>query len=63
MMSGDEFYDDDVTSGVRIEKCRACDGDGWTAEHAPSCGGDCWEFGCPVQVQCSACGGSGEVEV
>ncbi len=40
-------------------KCKDCDGVGWTAEHAPRCLGDCENHGCPYQVQCETCQGTG----
>jgi hypothetical protein len=40
-------------------KCKNCDGVGWTAEHAPYCLGDCENHGCPYQVQCEKCQGTG----
>ena len=43
-------------------KCDACDGQGWTAKHYPHCDGNCYEWGCPAQVQCEKCNGTGEVD-
>jgi len=45
------------------QKCTACNGDGYTAEHG--CGGDdriCSHI-CPVQVQCETCKATGKVGV
>ena len=45
-----------------MSKCTDCNGDGYTAEHDPSdphihgCNG-----GCPIQVQCHYCEGTGEI--
>ena len=52
----------DDTYGLIGLVCPECNGDGWTAEHI--CDGDeraCTAL-CPVQVQCSVCGGSGYLE-
>lgn len=47
--------------------CPNCDGRGWTSgsAHADTCKGDCFQHGCPVQVQeqCFICGGDGRVDV
>ena len=51
---------------MKKEKCKICDGDGFTAEHDPTDTrpehyeqGDC--ITCPVQVQCENCQGTGEL--
>ena len=68
MMSGDELYDDEVTSGLLEQwaSCNGCDGSGWVIEsaHAPGCDGEC-TGACPVpvQIQCPSCGGAGQVRV
>ena len=41
-------------------KCKVCDGAGWYADHAPDCDGHC--HGCPIQVQCKDCEGTGSIE-
>jgi len=41
------------------KKCDACDGNGYTSQHAPHCNGNCEEWGCPYQVPCEKCKGSG----
>jgi DNA phosphorothioation-dependent restriction protein DptG len=45
------------------QKCTACSGDGYTAEHG--CGGDdrICSHTCPVQVQCETCKATGKVGV
>ena len=47
------------------EKCTACNGDGWYADHdSPSRHGEDGEcINCPIQVQCERCMGTGCVEV
>jgi hypothetical protein len=61
LYSGDEFYDDDVTSGTFDDEldCTWCGGDG-IEEDCPNpleCAGphDKWGNGCP----CGPCGGTG----
>lgn len=46
------------------EKCTACNGDGWYADHSPEehPNGDCCGA-CPIQVQCERCMGTGCVNV
>lgn len=52
-----------------MEPCLRCDGDGWYVDsesgHAPNCDCDTKMTTCPievqVQVECSACGGTGRV--
>jgi RecJ-like exonuclease len=41
--------------------CPDCEGVGWTAEHHPKCDGNCNYFGCPYQVQCEKCYGTGKL--
>lgn len=41
--------------------CETCGGTGSYAEHAEGCYGNCSKHGCPVQVQCRPCNGSGSV--
>jgi len=47
-------------------KCKDCGGDGWYADHSPEHYAgqdlDCSECGCPVQVQCEKCEGTGKIK-
>lgn len=45
----------------RLTRCGRCNGEGWTAEHDPMCGvaHGCEHFGCPIQVGCISCQGTG----
>ena len=43
-------------------ECEQCDGRGWNPEHSPKCNGDCDTHGCPYQVQCVPCLGTGLVQ-
>jgi hypothetical protein len=47
------------------EKCRQCNGDGWTVEHHQSCAGNYGrECDCGgEQVPCEYCLGAGEIDV
>lgn len=51
------------TAIKKEEVCKACNGDGYTAEHdLPSRHGENGEcISCPVQVQCESCEGTGFV--
>lgn len=45
-------------------KCSQCNGDGWYADHSlghyqNSSDSDCSKYGCPVQVECDKCNGTG----
>ena len=47
-------------------KCSVCGGDGWYADHSlehyhnsQDC--DCSKYGCPVQVECEICEGTGYI--
>ena len=47
-----------------VVKCEQCDGNGWYADHSllhyqNSNDTDCSEYGCPVQVECEKCNGTG----
>lgn len=47
------------------KKCLVCMGEGWISDHSPAHyvnqnDDDCSKFGCPIQVQCSNCQGTGE---
>ena len=53
-----------MTSSNKVVICRTCNGRGWYEDHAPHCDGDeCIECGCPVQVQCPVCQGTGMEKV
>ena len=49
-------------------KCKQCNGDGWYADHSESHyrngnnPDDCYKYGCPIQVQCADCLGTGEIK-
>ena len=48
---------------MKGDKCKHCQGDGWTSEHAPYCqdgDGYCSGVECPVQVQCHHCRATGK---
>ena len=45
-------------------KCLNCEGEGWIVDHSPAHYAnqqdpDCYPYGCPVQVQCEECQGTG----
>ncbi len=44
------------------DKCKYCDGDGWTSEHdsSDSHGRDGECLTCPIQVQCHHCRATGK---
>lgn len=42
--------------------CPNCGGHGWTAEHVRGDHYDCDQLGCPVQVPCEKCEGTGQVK-
>jgi len=51
-------------------KCPNCNGDGWYLDHSrahyaaqydPKL--DCGQYGCPIQVQCERCQGTGKVNI
>ena len=44
--------------------CTACGGDGFTIEpeHDSNCKGDCLHCPVPVQVWCTRCDGTGEID-
>jgi len=49
---------------MKKEVCKQCDGNGWYADHSPehyhySHDTDCSKYGCPVQVECDLCEGTG----
>ena len=52
----------------RPMKCKQCNGDGWYADHSESHyrngnnPDDCYKYGCPIQVQCADCLGTGEIK-
>ena len=62
------MYDgiDSMPENMPAFPCPTCGGLGWDVgmEHDPSCDDGCRQGRCPipVQVQCSTCGGSGEIE-
>ena len=47
--------------------CERCQGMGFFADHSPShyanSNSTCYEHGCPVQVECQECKGTGKAEV
>jgi len=48
-----------------MKKCLKCNGDGFASEHNPnSYDRDGWHdcSGCPIQVQCEECHGTGKIE-
>lgn len=48
---------------VTKEKCRWCNGIGWTYAHHNKCDGSCSLGLCPVQEQCEKCHGIGYINI
>ncbi len=48
-------------------KCSQCSGNGWYDDHTPAhyddpSDNDCGKHGCPIQVECENCEGTGYVK-
>ncbi|HUX57105.1 MAG TPA: hypothetical protein VMV77_09030 [Bacteroidales bacterium] len=51
---------------MATDTCQVCGGNGWYTDHSNAHYAnpqitDCFEFGCPVQVECEECNGTGYV--